>query len=162
MLCIKEKSTTRNAFALLVYGFDRNVTCLYSSKKDTCSGDVTDSWDDVEDLAQTLDVLMDGDISEAEDVDVDDPDAVNLYLAGYNSRHGTIYCRIMDENTFRSMIPFSAYTGEPDLDLEFKRTVRGDVKSLISALSKAEDDLLAQSNELWNQLNSALGVEVVE
>lgn len=116
------------------------------------NGVITEMWDDVGELADTLGILLveglmpsDGDVP-------DDEDGKAIFLAGYNQRHGTAYKAVMEENSFRSAVSFSGSTGEPGVDLEFARKVQGSVDRLIKVLSDLEDKLLNLSEERWNDL----------
>lgn len=129
-------------------------------------GVLTEEWDDIPELADTLGVLLceqltaqDGPLvcderGEGDEGDEGDegPSAHRTFLAAYNVRHGTAFKAVMDESTFRSAVSFSAMACAPGVDLEVSRRVRGDVDRLISALSALEDELLACAKDRWADL----------
>lgn len=126
-------------------------------------GVLTEEWDDIPELADTLGVLLceqiaaqDGPLVCDERDEGDEGDeglsTHRTFLAAYNSRHGTAFKAVMDESTFRSAVSFSAMACAPGVDLEVSRRVRGDVDRLICALSALEDELLACAKERWTDL----------
>lgn len=123
-------------------------------------GVLTEEWDDIPELADTLGVLLCEQLTEQDGPLVCDergegdegPSAYRTFLAAYNARHGTAFKAVMDESTFRSAVSFSAMACAPGVDLEVSRRVRGDVDRLISALSALEDELLAYAKERWADL----------
>lgn len=115
------------------------------------SGVIADPWDDATDLADTYKVLLMEQLAAQDGPVPDDEDEQQAFLAAYNARMGTRYKRVMTERYWRSILPISAYAGEPGVELEFDRRVRGDVDRVIKVLSDLEGQVLEMSKreERW-------------